>query len=50
MVALGGPLSGGTERYSPNREHEALCAQLVAQHREPLARAIAAHVGEEKSS
>ena len=42
------PNAGGPERYSPNREHKALCAQLVAQHREPLARAIAAHVAAEK--
>ena len=43
------PNAGGTERYIPNVEHRALCDQLVARHREPLARAIAAHVAAEKS-
>ena len=41
--------SGGPERYRPNKEHRTLCDQLVARYREPLARAIAAHVAAEKS-
>ena len=43
------PNAGGKERYIPNVEHRARCSTLVAQHREPLARAIAAHVAAEKS-
>ena len=41
------PNAGGTERYTPNVEHRALCDQLVAQHRAPLARAIEARVAAE---
>ena len=37
------PNSGGPERYTPNN-HRALCDQLVARHRNPLARSIAERV------